>query len=180
MSLKPLLKGETIKIDNHHAGQGITLNDDGLHMHKRFNERNTKRGQVDVIIRLNNNIEVEGYKGKDASIIKREIRAAFANSGIRENFLKSAKKALTELATVGITERMLDQDAKDKINSILIGVTEFFGVSRDSISDLLYRNQEDQEIALRYVDDDYREVYARVGLEEPSITLTHDEEMIRR
>lgn len=179
MSLRPLLKGETIKIDNHHAGQRIALDDEGLHMHKRFNESNKKRGRVDVIIKLNDDIEVEGYRGQDAATIEREIRAAFANRGIRERFLKSAKKALTELSTVGITERIPNEVVKEKINNILIGVTEYFGVSRDNIADLLYRNQEEQEVAFRYVDDEHREVYARVDLEDPSIALTHDDEMIR-
>ncbi len=34
MSIKGLIKGETIKIDNHSAGQAIDIDDRGLHLHK--------------------------------------------------------------------------------------------------------------------------------------------------
>lgn len=38
MSIKGLIKGETIKVDNHSAGQAIDIDDRGLHLHKRFNK----------------------------------------------------------------------------------------------------------------------------------------------
>ena len=179
MAIKSLLKGETIKIDNHHPGQGITLDDQGLHFHKRFNERNKKRGRVDVIIKLNDDIEVEGVDGQDAHIIIREIRDIFQNKHVREDFIKSAKKSLEGLATIGMTDRMPNQEVKNKINRILIGITEYFGVRQEDISHLLYRNEERQEVSLRY-DRDGNNLYVKVDLHNTSIALTHDRNMLNR
>ena len=50
MSIKGLIKGETIKVDNHSAGQTIDIDDRGLHLHKRFNKACKKHGKAEAII----------------------------------------------------------------------------------------------------------------------------------
>ena len=123
---------------------------------------------------------MEGVDGQDAHIIIREIRNAFQNEHVREDFLKSAKKSLEGLATIGMTDRMPNQEVKDKINRILIGITEYFGVRQEDISNLLYRNEERQEVSLRYNNRDGNNLYVKVDLHNTSIALTHDRNMLDR
>lgn len=40
MSLRSLIKGETISIDNHNHGVAIDIDDSSIHLHKRFNSDN--------------------------------------------------------------------------------------------------------------------------------------------
>ena len=40
MSLRSLIKGETISIDNHNRGVAMDIDDSSIHLHKRFNRDN--------------------------------------------------------------------------------------------------------------------------------------------
>lgn len=40
MSLRSLIKGETISIDNHNRGVAMDIDDSSIHLHKRFNSDN--------------------------------------------------------------------------------------------------------------------------------------------
>lgn len=121
MRISELVKGETIKLDNHNAGQNIALDDQGLHLHKRFNHRSRYDGMVDVLISINSGeIQVREKRGENSDKILKEIRKAFSEKNIRNKFLNDVKEELSNLASIGrITtngNRILDYECIQKVN----------------------------------------------------------------
>lgn len=189
MSLYPLLNGETIKIDNHHSGQEINLDDQGLHLHKRFNVRNRKRGIVDVRIPLNGEIRVIDEDGDDAPIIVKELRKAFKDKAKRERFLDGFKKALTSISKLGRKEYSGDNGTQfqndkkielEKITQIVRSLMVYFGLSEEIIKE--YLKGEDDTISVKiegkrpagYISY----LYAKVNKKECSLAFTQNREML--
>ena len=185
MSIQKLIEGETIELCNHHRGKNISIDDRGLHLDKRFDEQSQKRGRVNVRITIDNGISVLDETGEDASTIIKEIKEVFEDREIREGFIKSAKKALTDLARSG---RELDslnnsEELKRKIDTILIGITRYFGKSEDDISTLLYHRN--AKAAIEWKPSSKKKVnrntlYAEVDFTNNSVRLTRNRNMIVR
>lgn len=201
MSIKSLIKNETIKIDNHHQGHEISINDLGLHLHKRYNAHSRKRGHAEVRIPLNNGeIEVVGEKGESSSRILKEIQKAFSNKDIRKSFVESLRATLHDLAIIDKEYREVDKSGnrylnstgKDRVDGAIIKVGEFFGVNKDDLKEFLYSGQDQIVGCFRsnYIYHDYdshmvigdrrypRTVYVRADLKNHSFIISEARYMI--
>lgn len=149
MKIESLVKGETIKLDNHHRNQPIGINDTGLHLHKRYNDNSKKKGKAEVIIPLNQGeIRAIDTKGKNSPAILKEIRKAFSNLETRKAFVESVKESLSELAAAGTKDNnenpILNDADRDTINNAIIRIAEQFGFSKDDIEQFLFNNPKRQ------------------------------------
>ncbi len=180
MNIENLLEGEKITICNHHQGYDIAIDDKGLHLDKRFNTQNKREGRVDVRIFINNGISVLDKDGQDAEDIIKELEEAFNDKEIRESFLRSAKKALTDLATHGVNLNKIKdpEKIKQKIDVILIGLVRYFGVTDEDISDILYHKG--AKVGLKWdiskrKNKRRRSLYVDVNFKETSISLAPEQ-----
>lgn len=88
--MKRLIKGQTIRIDNHDSGSGREITyDDSLHIHKVMNS--DRYNGVEVLIPLNENREisfrkVKGKNGLIKSRLRNEINRAFRSPQKRKQF----------------------------------------------------------------------------------------------
>ena len=72
MSLRSLIKGETISIDNHNRGVAMDIDDSSIHLHKRFNRDNKRFRDSEVTVDLNRNrhkITTSSRRGPNAETI---------------------------------------------------------------------------------------------------------------
>lgn len=95
MSVKQLIDGQVIKIDNHCRGHEFKWGE-GVHLHKRMNKDKFSRAEVLIPIADGGESELEfrNLQGIKSSQIKNEIVKAFKNKAIRRNFILSFYKAL--------------------------------------------------------------------------------------
>lgn len=103
MSLKPLIKGQTIQVDNHHRGTGVPISWDDttydLHIHKRKN--NNKRIEADIRIPINSDrpLDINIKKQKNSTTenqLRREIQKALADRSQRQPFIDSLISILSD------------------------------------------------------------------------------------
>lgn len=191
MRISELVKGETIKIDNHHAGQPISIEDDGLHLHKRYNHHSKYDGKVDVRIPLNmGEIQVDVAKGRDSGIILREIRKAFSKEEIRNKFIRDIKKELTTLAEAGYRDQhgkmVLDEDGRKKVNEAIVNVAKLFGMSKDDVTEHLYETAD--TVTMQFKSPRNREIgnrnfpevlYVRANVSDDSFLVTSSRYMLK-
>lgn len=95
--MEELIKDQTIKFDNHHAGQAVTIN--GLHMHKRMNGKKYKG--IDVKFPLDHS-EAISFEPKST---KNEIRKQLVNE-IKRVVNKDVEKRIL------LVETIIDEIAK--------------------------------------------------------------------
>ncbi len=124
--LSKLIDGQTIRIDNHHRG---TIIDSlkGVHIHKVMN-KDKYRG-AEVLIPIGDDSEIEFRKikgGMDVEKrIRKEIRKAFSDKQIREQFINTYYKSLEEMMTYAKIE-----DPEERLTiarNSAIRIAELFG-----------------------------------------------------
>lgn len=152
MSLKSLIKGETIDIDNHHCGVSEDIDDASIHLHKRFNRSNKRLGDAEVTVDLNRDnghIKIGKKKGVKADTIVNEIIKAFENDDLRKAFVSDLIEQLQKLAlfatnhdyfTIDPTtkERTLTKVGHEKIIEMLERVYHYFKGPNEELNSLQY------------------------------------------
>lgn len=160
MSLRSLIKGETISIDNHNRGVAMDIDDSSIHLHKRFNRDNKRFRDSEVTVDLNRNrhkITTSSRRGPSAETILNEIQRAFKDENLRRAFVDDMIKQLNNLALFadnaayfkidGNTQkRTLTKDGEDKIKEIINRVYDYFRGPTDELKSLRY-NQSSGVIA---------------------------------
>lgn len=151
MALRRLIEGETISIDNHHRGAAMDIDDQSIHLHKRFNRNNKRFGNSEVRIDLNRNrqeINVKSTRGANAGTILKEIQEAFADENLRKAFVEDMIQALCNLTLFAndnhywrlndIDERGLTKAGADRIMEIIRRVYSYFQGPADELKSLQY------------------------------------------
>lgn len=160
MSLRSLIKGETISIDNHNRGVAMDIDDSSIHLHKRFNKNNQRFRNSEVTVDLNRNrhkITTSSRRGPNAETILNEIQRAFKDDNVRRAFVEDMIDQLNNLARFAdnasyfkidgnTKERTLTQAGKDKIKEIINRVYDYFRGPADELKSLQY-NQSSGVIA---------------------------------
>lgn len=95
--MKRLIDGQTIKIDNHNTGTKLEWGK-SIHLHKRMN--NDKYSGAEVLIYIGDDRELEfrkvtGGEQKEERL-RNEIKDAFKNNTIKDNFIKSFYESLND------------------------------------------------------------------------------------
>lgn len=193
MSLRKLVNGESIKIDNHNRGQGISIDDSGLHIHKRYNQKSRKEGSVDVILPLNGGkMEITKSSGANKRNIEKELSKAFSNDNIRQAFIDDLWDTLTELAANGKDNRDTIDDYIPSIINMLKRVIRYFGVSKKDAPEMIYPSVTYRQshpildsVLLKYIPDStldtinkHHRLYVRVDLDKISISLSQARYML--
>lgn len=152
MSLRNLISGETIDIDNHNRGVNLDIDDKAIHLHKRFNngcKRFAKSEATFDLNRDNRNITVVKRKGPKADTIIREIQKAFEDKNLRHDFVNDLIDSLQDLAKFaqdhqyysvkrGTDERRLTQAGADRILQIITRVYDYFKGPNDELKSFRY------------------------------------------
>lgn len=152
MSLRSLIKGETISIDNHNRGVAMDIDDSSIHLHKRFNKNNKRFRNSEVTVDLNRNrhkITTSSRRGPNAETILNEIQRAFKDDNVRRAFVEDMIDQLNNLARFAdntaycdidnnTNERTLTQAGKDKIKEIINRVYDYFRGPADELKSLQY------------------------------------------
>lgn len=152
MSLRSLLKGETISIDNHNRGEAMDIDDSSIHLHKRFNKNNKHFRNSEVTVDLNRNrhkITTSSRRGPNAETILNEIQRAFKDDNMRRAFVDDMIDQLNNLVLFAdnasyfkidgnTKERTLTQAGKDKIKEIINRVYDYFRGPADELKSLQY------------------------------------------
>lgn len=125
--LSKIIDGQTIRIDNHHRG---TIIDSltGVHIHKVMNK--DKHHGAELLIPIDDKEEIEFRRlrgGIDVEKrIRKEIRKAFCDKEIRENFIKSYYKSLDDMMTYAKIE---DKEQRLSIaRNSAMRIANYFGV----------------------------------------------------
>lgn len=152
MSLRSLIKGETISIDNHNRGVAMDIDDSSIHLHKRFNRDNKRFRDSEVTVDLNRNrhkITTSSRRGPNAETILNEIQRAFKDDNMRRAFVDDMIDQLNNLVLFAdnasyfkidgnTKERTLTQAGKDKIKEIINRVYDYFRGPADELKSLQY------------------------------------------
>ena len=150
MSLRSLIKGETISIDNHNRGVAMDIDDSSIHLHKRFNKNNKRFRNSEVTVDLNRNrhkITTSSRRGPNAETILNEIQRAFKDDNVRRAFVDDMIDQLNNLVLFAdnasyfkidgnTKERTLTQAGKDKIKEIINRVYDYFRGPADELKSL--------------------------------------------
>lgn len=184
MNIESLLDGEKITLCNHHQGHIIAIDDNGLHLDKRFNYDNIKNGKANVRITLQDGISVLDKRGANADDIIKELKEAFRDIDLRKAFLESTKVALTNLATNGADIINLPNSniLRNKVDKILIGIVKFFGVDENEVSEILYNDHKCVVSRWEYTkkrDGIRSTLYTEIDVETNSISLSRNKKMLR-
>lgn len=103
--LRKLITGETISIDNHNRGVGMDIDDQSIHLHKRFNKGCKRFDHSEVLVNLNRDgspLRVEVKKGANANSIIKEITDAFQDDELRRKFVNDLIDQLNALAAYSV------------------------------------------------------------------------------
>ena len=152
MSLRSLIKGETISIDNHNRGVAMDIDDSSIHLHKRFNRDNKRFRDSEVTVDLNRNrhkITTSSRRGPNAETILKEIQRAFNDDNVRRAFVDDMIDQLNNLACFAdnasyfkidgnTQERTLTQAGEDKIKEIINRVYDYLRGPADELKSLQY------------------------------------------
>ena len=114
IAMKSLIKGQTIKMDNHHQGDNTLIYyDEALHLHKIMNRKPYIGAEVRLPLKGEKKIEItkirHGKNEKVAKQLKSEINRAFKNSKLRIEFVDSVLKELNRKCTF--------KDEKDRLSA---------------------------------------------------------------
>lgn len=99
MSIKKLIEGQTIGIDNHHRG-GIFEWGKGVHLHKRMNNNKYDGAEVLIPIAEDGELEFRKIKGPSKEIeaqMRNEIEKAFKKPSVKRSFINSFYKSLDDI-----------------------------------------------------------------------------------
>lgn len=150
MSLRSLIKGETISIDNHNRGVAMNIDDSSIHLHKRFNRDNKRFRDSEVTVDLNRNSQkITSRRGPNAATILNEIQRAFQNDDVRRAFVDDMITQLNHLARFAdnkayfhidnnTNERTLTQAGENRIKEIINRVYDYFRGPADELKSLQY------------------------------------------
>lgn len=152
MSLRSLIKGETISIDNHNRGVAMDIDDSSIHLHKRFNRDNKRFRDSEVTVDLNRNrhkITTSSRRGPNAETILKEIQRAFKDDNVRRAFVDDMIDQLNNLTRFADNtayfdidnnthERTLTQAGEDRIKEIINRVYDYFRGPADELKSLQY------------------------------------------
>lgn len=152
MSLRSLIKGETISIDNHNRGVAMDIDDSSIHLHKRFNRDNKRFRDSEVTVDLNRNrhkITTSSRRGPNAETILNEIQRAFQDDNVRRAFVDDMITQLNNLAHFAdnkdyfdidnnTNERTLTQAGENRIKEIINRVYDYFRGPADELKSLQY------------------------------------------
>ena len=140
MSIRNLINGQTIRIDNHTRGCNSKFEwDEAVHLHKCM-DGNNRFNRAEVLIPLHHKGEIEFRKiqSKSQKIekqLKHEIREAFSNVTVRNEFIKTFNSELVEkLRACDIHNKSMQ---KEIIENALLSIAQFFGV-RPRIKEKIY------------------------------------------
>lgn len=150
--LRKLITGETISIDNHNRGVGVDIDDQSIHLHKRFNKGCKRFDRSEVLVNLNRDespLRVDAKKGARANSIIKEITDAFKNEELRKQFVNDLIDQLHALAAYSVnfdyftfdeasSDRKLTQAGADKILEIIKRVYHYFGGPDDELQSLQF------------------------------------------
>ena len=105
MSLRKLIDGQTITIDNHNSGTEIVWGT-GIHLHKRMNKDKYAGAEVLIYIGEDKDIEFRSIVGGDdeKKRLQNEISKAFKNVTIRSQFIKSFYTSLRNILDASCIE----------------------------------------------------------------------------
>lgn len=152
MSLRKLIDGQTIKIDNHNSGTEIVWGT-GIHLHKRMNKDKYAGAEVLIYIGEDKDIEFRSIVGGDdeKKRLQNEISKAFKNVTIRSQFIKSFYTSLQDILDASCIRdaderyKLAEQAAKrivrilglkEKVAEWFVdGVNEYFLFSQGESSD---------------------------------------------
>lgn len=152
MSLRSLIKGETISIDNHNRGVAMDIDDSSIHLHKRFNKHDKRFRKSEVTVDLYRNrhkITTSSRRGPNAETILNEIQRAFKDDNMRRAFVDDMIDQLNNLVLFAdnasyfkidgnTQERTLTQAGEDKIKEIINRVYDYFRGPADELKSLQY------------------------------------------
>ena len=150
MSLRSLIKGETISIDNHNRGVAMDIDDSSIHLHKRFNRDNKRFRDSEVTVDLNRNSQkITSRRGPNAATILNEIQRAFQDDNVRRAFVDDMITQLNNLARFAdnkdyfdidnnTNERTLTQAGENRIKEIINRVYDYFRGPADELKSLQY------------------------------------------
>lgn len=204
MSIKGLIKGETIKIDNHSAGQAIDIDDRGLHLHKRFNKACKKHGKAEAIIPLNEgNITFRNVDNKEGKEIVNEISRTLKDSDVRNRFVGQLVDCLNDLAkykdmyidknqNYDKDNRKLNDEGYHKLKNIINHVADIFDVKSNDLVDFekigekaiaKYKSQYLSTKGIMHLDAERTNLctsnmYVKADLQECSFTVTRSRKML--
>lgn len=153
MSLRKLIDGQTIKIDNHNNGTAIVWGT-GIHLHKRMNKDKYAGAEVLIYIGEDKDIEFRSMVGGDdeKKRLQNEISRAFKNVTVRNQFVESFYKSLQNILDASCIEdtneryKLAEQASirivrlfglKEKVRDHFIaGLNEFFVFSQGKNGDV--------------------------------------------
>ena len=182
MSLKPLIKDQSIMIDDHKRGS-MEIKDwdnpaNDIHIDKRTKYKiDGKRQNVQIRIPINSDrdisVEIKGRKNdKVPKKLKKEIKNAFENENIRKEFVKDllpilenfssnlenkekAKETLTKIAK----HFDLNWETQEIVNTIDGILNEYTLIYQDKDDDMYYFTINRNHIKISNVDFWYRALY---------------------
>lgn len=135
MSLKPLIKGQTIRIDDHLQDGRVPhrWNDDrDIHIDKTTNNDKHK---VRIKIPLNSDREITVTNAREEQIngiprkIQKEITKALSNKKIREEFVDSVLDVVQGFGA--------DIENREHARQIIDRISKYFGVSKKLIDEYI-------------------------------------------
>lgn len=88
MSLKKLIKNQTIRIDNHSRGGEIKW-ERSLHIHKCTNDDKSSILECEIYFADNRGIIFHYWRGNKTETLKKELKEAFEDKNIRCSFINS-------------------------------------------------------------------------------------------
>jgi hypothetical protein len=164
MSLKGLIKNQTIIIDDHKRGNGEIKNwdDPGLDVHidKTTNYPvNGKRQDVRIRIPINSNreIRIENSKSRQDEVprqLLREIRNAFENTDTRERFISEIIEILLNFKTL--------LQSEERVEQILSNLSRHFDLEWTQEKIATYTNNILEVYTQIYTDDKNNQFYITI------------------
>ena len=102
MGLRKLIKNQTIRIDNHHRGDGVALDWDSkrgnIHIHKTVNQSDAHY-EFKVPLNVERPISSNDFENMPRKI-RDEIRNAFQETTIRQEFVKTLYDILKNYSSI--------------------------------------------------------------------------------
>lgn len=172
MSLNGIIRNQTIIIDDHKRGAGEVKDWDNpstdVHIDKKTNYPiNGKKQEVRIRIPINSDrpIIIENTK-RDKLVdvpgqLRREIRNAFEDKTLRENFMSEIIEIIKNFKTI--------LDSEQRVQQILKNLSRHFGLNWTEEKIATYSNEILQVYTQNYTDKEGRAFYITVDREKIKI-----------
>lgn len=126
--MKSLIKGQTIRMDNHHQGDNMPIYyDEALHLHKIMNRKPYAGAEVRFPLKGERNFEITKIRSGKNEIVAKQLRSeitrAFKNSKLRIEFVNSVLEELNRKCTF--------KEEKDRLSANIEtakNLAHFFGL----------------------------------------------------